>query len=459
MTTASNSLGTSESAGTPVDTSASLCSRVPPPLPSRSSYLRGKRVAMVMFSSYPADPRPRRAVDTLLREGMSVDLICLGDEKAPKREVLNELEILRVPIKPSRGGKFSYAYEYSTFILISTSILARRSLKRRYDLVYIHNMPDILVLSAMVPKALGAKVILDQHDPMPELMMTIFGLDETSLSVRLLSWFEKWSIARADLVITVNIACKRIFGSRSCPPEKIGVVMNSPDGEIFPFCPAASFASSSRAPSEPFVMMYHGSLVERNGLDLAVDALSRVRRAVPSAELRIYGRKTPFLERVMGEARNMGLHDCAHYLGPKSLEELVREIEDCDVGIVPNPRNAFTEINTPTRIFEYLALGKPVIAPRTAGIQDYFSDESLLFFEPGNSQDLARRIEYVFSHPAEVIEIVKRGQEVYQEHSWRTERPRLAGLVAGLLWEGVSAAPAQTFVNSSVDPVFQQKED
>ncbi len=414
---------------------------------------------MVMFSSHPADPRPRRAVDTLLKEGMSVDLICLGDEKTPKREILNELEILRVPIKQSRGGKLSYAYEYSTFILISASILARRSFKRRYDLVYIHNMPDILVLSALVPKASGAKVILDQHDPMPELMMTIFGSDQTSLSVRLLRWLEKWSIARADLVITVNVACKRIFGSRSCPPEKIGVVMNSPDEEIFPFCPVASSASSSRAPREPFVMMYHGSLVERNGLNLAVDALRRVRKTVPSAELRIYGRKTPFLDRVLVEARNKGVHDCVHYLGPKSLEELVREIENCDVGIVPNPRNAFTEINTPTRIFEYLALGKPVIAPRTTGIHDYFSDESLLFFEPGNSEDLARRIEYAFSHPTEVVEIVRRGQEVYQEHSWRIERPRLAGLVAGLLCEGVSAAPVQIFGNSSVDPVFQYKED
>ena len=49
-------------------------------------------------------------------------------------------------------------------------------LRHRYDLIYIHNMPDILVFSALVPKAFGAKVILDQHDPMPELMMTIFNL-------------------------------------------------------------------------------------------------------------------------------------------------------------------------------------------------------------------------------------------------------------------------------------------
>ncbi len=414
---------------------------------------------MVMFSSYPADPRPRRAADALLKEGMTVDLICLGDGKEPKHEVRDRLNVVRLPISHRRGGWLSYAYNYSAFILICAFILAWRSLRRRYDLVYVHNMPDILVLSSLVPKALGAKVILDQHDPMPELMMTIFNLNDTSRSVRLLSWLEKWSIARADLVITVNVACKRIFGSRSCSPEKIGVVMNSPDEEIFPFRAARSYSSPNRASAERFVMMYHGSLVERNGLDLAVDALARVRKAVPSAELRIYGRKTPFLERVMSEVHSKGLWDCVHYLGPKSLEDLVREIEDCDVGIIPNHRSAFSEINTPTRIFEYLALGKPVIAPRAAGICDYFDDHSLVFFELGSAEDLARSTEYVFFHPTEVIEIVRRGQEVYRDHSWRTERSRLTGLVTGLLCEGLTPEAVGIFADPFGDPALQQKRD
>jgi len=430
-----------------------------PPVLNADSCLKGKRVAMVMFSSYPADPRPRRAAETLLKEGMSVDLVCLQDDNPARRETRGCLEIIRVPLTHKRGGKLSYGYQYSAFILVSAAILASRSLKRRYDLVYIHNMPDILVASALWPKALGAKVILDQHDPMPELMMTIFGLDKDSLGVRLLTWLEKWSIARADLVITVNAACKRLFGSRSCLPEKIGVVMNSPDEAIFPFRAARPSAFGSQASTQRFIMMYHGSLVERNGLDLAVEALGRVRAAIPAAELRIYGRQTPFLESVMREARNNGLAECVAYLGPRSLESLVREIEDCDVGLIPNHRSAFAEINTPTRIFEYLALGRPVIAPRATGICDYFDDRSLTFFELGNAEDLARQIEYVFSHPTEVIEIVRRGQEVYREHSWRIERSRLTDLVAGLLCEGVIPEVVGTSGDSSGDAVLQQKED
>jgi glycosyltransferase involved in cell wall biosynthesis len=390
-------------------------------------------VAMVTFSPYPFDPRPRRAVDALVGEGASIDLICLGNEGTPKREVLNGVNVLRLRIKHDRRSKFAYAYRYAAFILISSVIFALRSLGRRYDLVYVHNMPDILVLSSLIPKALGAKVVLDLHDPMPELMMTIFRASPGSKSVQFLERLEKWSIALADLVITVNVACKRIFSSRSCRPEKIAVVMNAPDGKIFPFRATGSEASTGESGNKPFVIMYHGSLVERNGLDIAIEALSQVREVVPTAELRIFGANTPFLERMMEAARNKNLEESVRYLGSRRLEDLVTEIENCDLGVIPNHRNAFTEINTPTRIFEYLALGKPVIAPSTPGIQDYFNRESLLFFEPGNPGDLAQQIEYAFYHPKEVQEIVRRAQQVFLEHTWDRERETLLGRVSEIL--------------------------
>lgn len=430
--------------GIAISQPADLVTNAQPSIPSGGRLLQGKRVAMVMFSDFPGDPRPRRAISALLREGMQVDLICLEDGKSSRREIVDGIDIFRIPLKHRRGGKVSYLYNYSAFILISSVICALRSLVRRYDLVYVHNMPDILVLSALIPKALGAKVILDLHDPMPELMTTIFKLDQGSLAVRTMARIEKWSMARANSVITPNIAFKRIFGSRSCRPEKIEVVMNSPDGEIFPFRPLKPCGATSELQSKHFVIMYHGSLVERNGLDLAVEALARVRSTIPDAELRIYGSSSPFLERVMEKARKKGIEKAVRYLGPRRLEDLVLEIEKCDVGVIPNHRNLFTEINMPTRIFEYLALGKPVIAPRTAGIQDYFGQESLVFFEAGDANDLADKIGYVFHHPAEVANIVRRGQGIYQEHAWLKERTRLIQLVARLLsnrpWTTAAAA-------------------
>jgi glycosyltransferase involved in cell wall biosynthesis len=291
-------------------------------------------------------------------------------------------------------------------------------------------MPDVLVLGALVPKALGAKIILDLHDPMPELMMTIFHLDRASSAVRLLERLERWSIAFADVVFTVNLACKRIFVSRSCAADKVQVVMNSPDERIFEFrSPASAPVNGSR----PFVIMYHGSIVERYGLDLAVAALATVRKTVPTAELRIYGQSTPFLDTVMDATRMNGVHEAVRYLGPKGLEEIVAAIDECDVGIIPNRRSIFTAINTPTRIFEYLSRGKPVVTGRAPGVQDYFGEDALFFFDLGDAEDLARKIADVYRDPEHVERVVKRGQEVYLAHRWSEERRVLLSRAGELL--------------------------
>ncbi|HUA38746.1 MAG TPA: glycosyltransferase family 4 protein [Candidatus Sulfopaludibacter sp.] len=396
-------------------------------------WLCGKRVAVVVFSHYPSDPRPRRAAEALSRLGMNVEVICLRQDKGePRRETREGIRIRRVSLKRRRGGKFSYVFQYAAFLLISLVLLAFRSVRGRYHLVHVHNMPDILVFAAVVPKVFGSKVILDLHDPMPELMTTIFGLAPESFGVRLLKNFERWSIRFAHAVLTVNQACKRLFTGRGCPPEKVLVVMNSPDEGIFKYRETAP-VPIERNDGKPFVIMYHGSLVERHGLDVGVSALGVIKQAIPRAELRIYGQSTPFLERVLNSVRGSDLEKSVRYFGPRTLEQIVEAIDECDVGIIPNRRSIFTEINTPTRIFEYLSRGKPVIAPAVPGILDYFSDGQLIFFELGDANDLARKLEYVCFHPEEVEKTVRLGQAIYREHKWSAERAKFTTLVGQLL--------------------------
>lgn len=394
---------------------------------------RGRHVAVLLFSEYPADPRPRRAAEALARKGANVDVFCLqGSSGEPKRETVDNVNVYRLALKRRRGGKATYIFQYAVFIMAAFAFLTRRSFGRRYDLVHVHNMPDVLVFSAIVPRLLGAKIVLDLHDPMPELMMTIFKLSPQSRAVRLLKSLEKRSTAFAHLVLTVNQASKRIYTSRSCAPEKVEVVMNAPDEQIFCFRPVGSLKTGHKLSNKPFVIMYHGSVFPRNGLDLAVDAFELVRRSIPTARLVICGDNNAFLEQVMASVWNRRLQDAVSYLGRRSQRQIAEVIDTCDVGVIPNRRSIFTEMNTPTRIFEYLARGKAVIAPRAPGIQDYFGDDDILYFELGNAADLARRIEYVFFHPGEMEDIVARGQQVYLAHRWKQESASYINSVAGL---------------------------
>jgi glycosyltransferase involved in cell wall biosynthesis len=398
--------------------------------------LEGKRAAALVFSHYPSDPRPRRAAEALVQAGMEAEVICLRqDDKEPAHEVFNGVKITRVPLKRKRSGKFGYFWQYGVFLLASFFILAWRTLSRRYHLVHVHNMPDILVFAALVPRICGAKVILDLHDPMPELMMTIFGLQRNSFAVRVLNRLERLSIRFADMVLTPNIAFQKLFAARSCPPDKLRVIMNSPDETIFGYEHLKNSMEFTRDPLRPFVVMYHGALVERHGLDIAVQAIEMLRDRIPNIRLRIYGKATPFVDQIMEMVAERGLEREVHYYGSKGLGQIAEAIDSCDVGIIPNRRSVFTEINLPTRIFENLARGKPVIAPSTVGIQDYFTSEELVFFDPGDAEDLARKILYVFTQPGELKEIVSRGQKVYLAHTWGKERSKLTALTAELLSE------------------------
>lgn len=398
--------------------------------------LRGRRGAVVLYSYYASDPRPRRETEALQRAGMELDVICLREDAESGFEVIEGVNVHRVPMKRRRAGKLTYALQYFSFLASSTAWLTWWRLRRKYDLVHVHNMPDFLVFSAILPKLLGGAVVLDLHDPMPELMETIFNLRPGSLPVNLVKWCEKWSIGFADLALTPNIAFKRLFVSRGCPPEKMQIVMNTPSEEIFKFRAAGSGVPEGRDPKKPFTILYHGSLVARHGLDLAVDALKIVRESVPGAVLVICGASTTYIEEVLNAARQQGLESAVKYLGRKSQREIVEEIKRCDLGVIPNRRNVFTEINMPTRIFEYLALGVPVIAPATSGIRDYFADDAIVYFEPDNKADLAAKMAWSFQHPQELAEIVQKGQVIYQKHCWAQERVQFLSLVAGLMEKG-----------------------
>jgi len=168
-------------------------------------------------------------------------------------------------------------------------------------------------------------------------------------------------------------------------------------------------------------------------LDIAVEALRLLRPKVPTAELWVYGATTPFLTKVMDSVGQNGLRDAVRYLGPKTLDEIVTAIHGCDVGVIPNRNNAFTEINTPTRIFEYLSLGKPVVSPRAKGVTDYFGPEDMIYFELGDAADLARQLEFVHRQPAQARAVTQRGQNVYHRECWSNARKKFIGKVGEML--------------------------
>jgi len=420
----------------------------------RKSALPESNTAVILYSYYASDPRPRREAEALSRAGEEVDVICLRkDRSEPAFENIHGVNVYRIPLKRRRAGKLTYIFQYACFLAASFTLLALWSLKKRYRLVHVHNMPDFLVFSGLIPRLRGAKIILDLHDPMPELFRSIYHLQEDHLIVRWLKKMERNSIGFADLIITPNIAFKELFKSRSCPPHKIQTVMNSPEAAIFDGRNGAGTnghthldaAGSRWNGTSPFRLMYHGLIVERHGLDLAVEALAKLKQKIPHIELHLYGEHTDYLDKILALARQLNLGNAIQFHGFKTLQEIALDISKADLGIVPNRLTVFTQINFPTRIFEYLAMNKPVIVPRTRGISDYFNDNEILFFEPDNVDDLAARIEWAHDKPAELRRLTENGRRVYEKNCWELEQAKFLGMVANLLKSPVSIPETENY--------------
>ena len=177
-----------------------------------------------------------------------------------------------------------------------------------------------------------------------------------------------------------------------------------------------------------FVIMFHGTIIERNGLDLALESISLVKQRIPNLTFQVYG-SGDFLDYCIELTAKMGLEEIVNYHGHVPLENIALAIQCADVGLISSKPSISWDYALPTRIFEYLSLEKPVIAPRTKGILDYFDEESLYFFESGNAESMSQVIFDLYSNIEQVYAVLNRGIEVYNQYRWQLQRLHFINLV------------------------------
>ena len=225
--------------------------------------LASKRVAMLVHTCYLRDPRVRREAEALAERGAEIHVIALSEQKngvpEPAEATINGVHLHRLPISRKRGGTLRYVTEYLAVGVLGALKLARLQWESKIAVVHVHNMPDILVLAAIVPRICGSKLVLDVHDPMPELFMTWHNCGPNKLIVRMLRLQEKISCRLADWVISVNESMRENLRAKGVKDKKIFIVHNFPDVKLFPMRDAA--ASWPRSRSE-LVLLYCGTVTE-----------------------------------------------------------------------------------------------------------------------------------------------------------------------------------------------------
>jgi len=383
------------------------------------------RVCMVAFTDFATDARVRREAEALAERGDTVDVICLrgaGEGRAIRNIRTHGLSKFRY-----RGSNpLGYIAQYVLFLVYATLVVGTLHILRGYRIVQVHTMPDFMVFSAIVPKLLGAKVVLDVHDLSPQLYQSKFDLPESSPLIRLLTWVERRSIAFADAAIAVHEPHLAELVRHGNPRRKFSVVMNAADPAIFPL-------RAEAPPKDGFRLVYHGTISQRHGLEVAVRAVAQARRQVDGLEFLVLGDGDD-VDRIAGLTSELGIRaNVTVRRGFVPIEQLPQVLADADVGVVPIYDDPFTRFMLPVKLLEYAALGIPAICTSTETIRAYFDDTMVRFVAPGDPDDLAAAIVELYRDP-ERRQRLSDGARLFDErHGWEAERSRYYELIDSLV--------------------------
>ncbi len=387
---------------------------------------------MIVHAYYDEDPRVRREAESLVAAGHEVDVFALRrDEDGVEADVAG-VHVRRLGVQRHQGaGIRVYLREYVSFLVRAGWALARAHRRRRYGLVQVHSLPDFLAFAALPLRLVGVPILLDLHEAMPEFFRSRFPRASNPLFHRLLLVQERSSIAISKAVLVVNDAMAERLVGLGVRPAKVHVVVNRPS--LTRFDPAAH-------PARPFAadgtirLVYAGALTPTYELAVALDAIGRLAADRPDLRLHldVYGRGDAETG-LRARAAAIGIEERVVFHGRIPIEAVPAAIAAADIGLAPTRRDPFTDVSLSTKVFEYAAMGKPVVATRLPLVEETFPPGSVRTYEAGDAGSLGAALVALADDPAGRAAAVAASLAIVGGRSWEHEAVGYVRLVEELL--------------------------
>lgn len=380
---------------------------------------------MIVHAYYLKDARVRRYAEFLSTLGHHVDVLCLREDSELNFEIHNGVSIYRINVSRHRGGMMSYIFEYLlSFLLFFYKLNKLYFSGNRYELIHIHNFPNFLVFTAAIQKILGTKIILDVHDPMPELFQSKFRINNYHPLIRLLYFEERISIIYANCVITANHFFKTLLEQRNHPNQSVKVILNAPDSHFFNRDIDNCYINLN---SLPFNILYVGTIAERYGIETGIRAVAKLKQTgrIPNIKLTIIPKiknEGKYYYKLLNEVQKLGMDKSLNLLEPVPHDQMPKIIRDAHVSIYTPLPDIHMDIALSLKIPEVVAIGRPLVTSRLSVLEKYFGEEALFMCEPGNVDDCAAKIFKIYDKPEEAKQVAKCAQKALYNFRWENQR-------------------------------------
>ena len=363
----------------------------------------------------PFDTRTfHKEAKTLARAGYDVTLIVQHD----RDEVVEGVKIIALS-KPRNRLTRIFGLTWRAF---------RLALRQKADVYHFHD-PELLAVGVLLKLFTRSKVIYDVHEDVPKQILNK-------------SWLPLWT--RKPLSVVYEIV------ERICLPF-IDVIVIAEDSYIdnyrgrenviairnYPFLTNLTIDSADGNPGEnsvqDFRVTYVGGITKLRGALELIEALRVLKEAAyQTVVLRLIGPLFPrTLERELNNLiQQYGLEKNVRIPGPVAHEKVASILARSNIGVaILHPDPNYVE-SLPTKLFEYMAAGLPVMASNFPLWREIVEGNNCgLCVDPLDPKATAQAIEYLLTHPEEARRMGENGRRAVEEkYNWETEGEKLLDL-------------------------------
>lgn len=231
-----------------------------------------------------------------------------------------------------------------------------------------------------------------------------------------LAKIEYWIIGRADAITVATKAMRNLLINKGINSQKIKVVYDGAEFETIPF---------QKENDASKTVIHLGMIDRQHGVEVLIRAIPEVIKELPCLKFIFVGGGRELLN-MKKLAKNLRvIQNClfTDYLPCNQAREFLKKSV---IGIIPRQDFLPNRIVTTLKLFEYWASRTAVVSSRLEGIEEVAKDmQDILFFEPGNFQDLAKKIIFIAKNELFRANLVENGSINVQRFNWNNLIPQI----------------------------------
>lgn len=348
-----------------------------------------------------------------LTKQYTVTVISDHELTVPEMQIEN-VEHVVLPCSESTAGWLKYLW-----------LAARYIRTERPDVVVLlHTMTAPLVyLLNGIPHAL----YWNEH------ALRVKGHGETSF---LRKWYREWkyqtlfinAARKADLVMPIGEAHHEDLLHHGCAAERLRLIYMGVDDNFL----GVALNGRQMDGMQSLELVYTGSVEKARGRDVMLEGVAKVVRAGVPARLTMVGASREEIDNCNDYARRLGIQDEVRVLGRVRGDQIPGHLASADAGICIWEDRPWWRFNPPTKLFEYMVAGLPVLASNIRTHTQYVKNwDNGIIFEY-DSDSLAAAIGELWSRRTEIAALRQRAFAGSSQYLWQTIEPQFLQTVDSL---------------------------